>query len=145
MVLLRFYPKVALKATREASQEPPSETRPLTLSNTDNKLIAAALCNPLTKVASDMCSGVQQGFLPGRQGLDHVIDIDTQLAFMNDLEFERSCGACLFDIRQAFPSLHRQWWERVLVKSGVLGFFLHSCYSAVVFGGAYLDLFSWVN
>eukprot|EP00959_Pyramimonas_sp_CCMP1952_P050051 1046253-Pyramimonas_sp.AAC.1 len=92
-----FLPKGKEEAGTRGQTRMADCTRPLTLSNTDNKLIASAICRPLTRLAVSVCSGVQKGFIPGRQGLDRVIDLDSQIMITNDIEGNFRSGACLFD------------------------------------------------
>ncbi|CAK0827779.1 unnamed protein product [Prorocentrum cordatum] len=97
----------------------PASTRPLTFSKTVNQIIAAALAAPLARASTDLFCGIQQGFVPGRQGLEHIIDVDSVRAILSEVEFEQECGACCFDMKTAFPSLHVHWIEHVLEKIGV--------------------------
>eukprot|EP00959_Pyramimonas_sp_CCMP1952_P394672 8269132-Pyramimonas_sp.AAC.1 len=77
--LAAFLPKGDIEVTQPGQVKPPASTRPLTLSNTDNKLLASAYSAPLRQIASEVVHHSQAGFLPGRQILDHIISLDSEL------------------------------------------------------------------
>ena len=54
----------------------PSETRPLTMKNTDNKLIAAAVTYASIPTFKDTVNCIQQGFVPGRNFVGNVVQLD---------------------------------------------------------------------
>ena len=53
-----------------------SETRPITLKNTDNKILAGVVNNAIAPVVAASCSHVQSGFVKGRNFLNNVLAID---------------------------------------------------------------------
>ena len=55
----------------------PSETRPLTLKNDDNKIIAATLNQSAKSVLKQGACWIQRGFVPARQLVDNVVDVDS--------------------------------------------------------------------
>ena len=77
------------------------ETRPISLSNTDNKLLMAMVNVPLSVAAGAGCSHDQAGFIRGRSGNDHIVEYDAAAA----AQFAAPAAALLFDIRAAFPCL----------------------------------------
>jgi hypothetical protein len=90
-------------------------TRPLNLKNCDNKAHAAVTNRQLGGEVAKWAYTDQSGFVVGRQGLDNVIELDTQ-ARIADLEAScnRMLEVCmlpvlsLYDFAAAFPSLaHR--------------------------------------
>ena len=62
--------------TEYAMSRKASNTRPLSISNTDCKLCAAAVNAPLAMHVEKWALHQQRGFVLGRQLLDNVIDID---------------------------------------------------------------------
>ena len=54
----------------------PNETRPLTMKNTDNKLIAAAVTYAAIPTFKDTVNNNQQGFVPGRNFVGNVVQLD---------------------------------------------------------------------
>eukprot|EP00959_Pyramimonas_sp_CCMP1952_P344585 7217147-Pyramimonas_sp.AAC.1 len=51
----------------------PEDTRPLALSNTDQKLMASCLAYPLKNVVREKLHPVQRGFINGRNMIDNVL------------------------------------------------------------------------
>ena len=54
----------------------PSDTRPLSIVNTDNRIIASAMRLTWEPIFNNWVSKVQRGFLKGRSMLANIIDID---------------------------------------------------------------------
>ena len=76
----------------------PSDTRPLSIVNTDNRLIASALRLAWEPIFNKWVSKVQRVFLKGRSMLANVIDIDE--ASMTVSLKEKYGGVVLFDLRR---------------------------------------------
>ena len=55
----------------------PCETRPLALLCTDNKSVSATSCSSMAPVTVSCTSDLQRGFVPGRQILQNVLELDT--------------------------------------------------------------------
>ena len=109
----------------------PSETRPLTMKNTDNKLIAAAVTYAAIPTFKDTVNIIQQGFVPGRNFVGNVVQLDFESrvnalrCFNNRNDANPECMlpphsvgnlACsvLFDFAAAFPSVLQAWLLFVL-------------------------------
>ena len=60
-----FLPKGDLDLDVTAQVREPKNTRPLNLSNTDNKMTATAIAAPLYKIAPDIVHKAQQGGIRG--------------------------------------------------------------------------------
>ena len=56
----------------------PGETRPLTMKNTDNKLIAAAVTYATIPTFKATVNPIQQGFVPGRDFVVNVVQLDLE-------------------------------------------------------------------
>ena len=54
----------------------PEQTRPLSIVNTDNRLVANAYRLLLEPILKDWVSEMQRGFLPGRSMLSNIVDVD---------------------------------------------------------------------
>ena len=111
--LMVFLPKKAPQ-TNELGEEflRPSELRPLTIVNTDNRLMANALRLRIEPVVNSFVSAQQQGFLGGRSLLKNVTDIDAgmrQFAMLHE-----DPAAIFFDFEAAFPSLAHRYLLRAL-------------------------------
>jgi exonuclease III len=78
-------------------------TRPLSIVNTDNRLIANAYGLKWEPVFNTWISQYQQGFLQGRSMLSNVVDVDFEAMTVS---LQHAHGAViLFDFKAAFPSI----------------------------------------
>ena len=85
----------------------PSGTRPLTIVNTDNRIIASAYRLRWEPILEPWVSPQQQGFLRGRSLLSNVVAIEEA-----SMEYSLSSlhpGVILFDLAAAFPSVLHPW------------------------------------
>ena len=80
------------------------DTRPLSMSNTDSKICAAAANAPLAECISDWALEQQRGFVLRRQLLDNIVDIDAQ-AHIASILAPVTALLALFDFEAAFPSV----------------------------------------
>ena len=96
----------------------PKNTRPLTLSNTDNKYCAQAAASPLNHVAAQTISSEQRGGVKGRQMVDNPLDIECK-ALQFAIQNCKEAGIVAFDVRAAFPSISRPYLFWVLKMMGV--------------------------
>ena len=95
----------------------PGETRPLSVSNTDCKIVACA-CNESLKAALPRWAKYEQrGFVMGRQLVDNVIDIDA----VSHVAAAQCSDAvlALFDFANAFPSVAWAYLFLMLAYSGM--------------------------
>ena len=79
------------------------DTRPLNISNGENRVMANAVRYGFERAMKDWISEMQQGFLPNRSMLKNVVDIDHKMQ-MDSLSGEDG-GAMFFDFQAAFPSV----------------------------------------
>lgn len=106
----------------------PSETRPLTLKNDDNKIIAATFNFSAKQVLKKGACWIQRGFIPARQLVDNVVDVDSaarlysMLATQEDLSdkdpVEDLPAMAFFDFQAAFPSLAHKWLFQIIGRYG---------------------------
>ena len=125
----------------------PSELRPLTLKNADDKVVAGCANWCLSPVIEKTASQLQRGFIHGRQLLQNIVDLDfsarersliasgaePRLPFSCDLGLSRRgiVGILpillLFDFAAAFPSVSHKWLRAVLlaikIPRGILNLF----------------------
>ena len=110
----------------------PGETRPLTMKNTDNKLVAAAVTYASIPTFKNTINSIQQGFVPGRNFVGNVVHLDFEsrvnsLRCLNDRNVSNpecmlpphsvakiACSV-LFDFAAAFPSVFQEWLLSVLL------------------------------
>ena len=88
----------------------PSSTRPLSIVDASNRIIASIFRVALERQVSTWVSSAQTGFLPGRQMLRNVLDVDFAA---QKISLKSPRGAILlFDFKAAFPSMsHEFMWE----------------------------------
>ena len=132
-----FIPKSANNTSESAAAEVvyrhPSELRPLTLKNGDNKIIAGCASWCISTVISKSACKLQNGFIHGRQLVQNTVDLDFSsrehcLSFnaSNDLRYRCNLSLArkgivgllpilvLFDFAAAFPSVSHNWLRAVL-------------------------------
>lgn len=112
------------------------ETRPLSLKNTDNKIVCGVTNYGIRGVLMRSTTRWQRGFVPRRQIVDSIADIHVG-GRLFAMQASDECGVCnapwlatlgpvcrmlimvFFDSAAAFPSLHREWmfkcmrWRRL--------------------------------
>eukprot|EP00959_Pyramimonas_sp_CCMP1952_P114562 2395095-Pyramimonas_sp.AAC.1 len=91
------------------------ETRPLSLSNTENKTIIACIGWPLPQAVGDRVASAQRGFLRGRQLTEGIIEVDAALPLGHAVSVE-----------QAFPSVVHTYKWAILRACGVPEFLVLS-------------------
>jgi hypothetical protein len=93
-----------------------SDTRPLSVTNTDNRILAAAVANAAMPAILDIIDPAQKGFLNGRSGADHIVDINT--FFYEGVEKGIDRHLFLLDTAKAFDSIDHAWIFIVLKHLG---------------------------
>jgi endonuclease/exonuclease/phosphatase family metal-dependent hydrolase len=112
-----FIPKPSGDPLEKLCARPPAALRPISLANTDNKVIAMAFARTLGEVASQWCSGDQFGFIAGRSIWDAVMLFEAAALYLS-----RRCGnagLAFIDFRAAFPSILHGWIRMVLLATGL--------------------------
>ena len=95
----------------------PGSTRPLSIVNTDNRLIANAARLRWERLLNPWISPQQQGFLGNRSILKNVLDID--FACMTTALTTNTGAVVLFDLASAFPSVSQTYIFNLLASLGV--------------------------
>eukprot|EP00959_Pyramimonas_sp_CCMP1952_P468264 9492941-Pyramimonas_sp.AAC.1 len=95
--------------TSEAGEQiyKPEGTRPLSITNTDNRIIANACRLRWEPVVGPGIASSQRGFLQGRSMLSNVVDVEHH-AMLAATE-EQDAAIVLFDFTAAFPSVSRTY------------------------------------
>ena len=94
----------------------PKHTRPISVTNTDNRLLALAVKGALEKVTDDWFHTAQKGFIRGRLIDDNIRDF-TKL-FYED-EHRKSRGyLLLLDFKKAYDSIHHGFLKSLLREAG---------------------------
>ena len=95
----------------------PKDTRPLSICNVDNRLLASAARLAWEPILERWVSKYQRGFLKGRSMLHNIIDIDTT-AMTVSLQHEHGT-LILFDFKAAFPSISHPFLLQCLSMLGL--------------------------
>jgi len=118
----------------------PECTRPLSLADTFNKLLANTVRIALERFASSRITFYQRGFLRGRQILDNVVELDHFSHIFSIAS--RSAAIFLFDFSAAFPSVSHIFLWMVLENAGLptalvrlIRCFYRSCRHIIRLGG----------
>ena len=117
-----------------------SDVRPLVIVNTDNRIIANAMPSLVEPILEKWISENQRGFLPGRNMLANVVDVEHRA---HEIALKHSKGAVfLMDFKAAFPSLCHRYMHRVLEALGVpkhlrnmVSMLYHEHRCRIIFGG----------
>ena len=147
--IMLFVPKGEDELDAEAISRDPTDTRPLSLKNSDNKLICSVFNHKLRAPLAAAACELQRGFVHGRQLLANVVDLDVYGRIFG-MESVRGDPAVLtfWDFAAAFPSVAHLWIFAVAraykLPAGVCWvvrcmYFFNSAYSNV--SGFYTFLF----
>ena len=89
-----------------------ANTRPISVTNADNRIIAKAITSSLYETTDDIISQNQRGFVPGRQGNDHIRLLNS--LFYEDCDYETFL--LLLDVMKAFDSVDHNFIYATLKK-----------------------------
>ena len=115
MVLL---PKGEVEAGATWLSKSASDTRPLSVSNTDSKIFALVINRNLARLCEKVVSPHQRGFVKGRRIEECVLELESGAVCASTVS-ARLAATVLFDFKVAFPSLAHQWIYLVLERVGV--------------------------
>ena len=85
----------------------PSQTRPISVVNTDNRISASLLNMVFIEVASSLCFPGQRGFIPGRLISANIYDMDYAAKLL--LSKNQRGALFFFDFEAAFPSVAHEY------------------------------------
>jgi len=115
--LMVFLPKKPSGTWEGNSFFDPQDTRPLSIVNTDNRLIANAVRLRVEPLLERIVSEEQRGFLPGRSMLSNVLDVEEEM--MRQALLREGAAAIFFDFKAAFPSVSHAFMLRALEGIGL--------------------------
>ena len=95
----------------------PEDLRPLSIVNTDNRILANVMRRPLADAAEKFCDSSQHGFINGRSIVRCILDVDKMQ--QNFANLRSPAASIFFDIKAAFPSMAHSYIFTVLRKIGV--------------------------
>ena len=126
-ILQVFLPKGSHADDDEVVAREPDTCRPLGLEGTDCKILCCAWNHAFRRHSSKHMHYTQRGFVPGRQLIQNVVDLDIHCRIAAAPSVD-SRLPCLFawDFAAAFPSVSWEWLEILLshmrVPIGILEF-----------------------
>ena len=92
------------------------DTRPICISNTDNRIISRALVICLVDAAQDLIGPHQKMFLPGRESTDHIFSLNEE--FYSHWREQKEFFVLFTDNCKAFDSIDHSFILKTLVKQG---------------------------
>jgi len=97
----------------------PDSVRPLSLKNSDNKIICGVLNDKLSAPINQGACSLQRGFIKGRNFVNNIIDLDAHArAYATDTEVNFPVMA-MYDYGAAFPSLSQDFLFLALDAAGL--------------------------
>ena len=112
-----FLPKKASGSLNGVDFFDPSDTRPLSIVNSDNRIMASAVRLVIEPIMDAAVSDGQQGFLAGRSLIKDVMDVDEAMrAYAMRGRFP---AAIFYDFQAAFPSLSQTFLLTTLEHLGM--------------------------
>ena len=117
------------------------DTRPIVVSNTDNRIVATIFNRLIIDALSDIIDTDQKGFIPGRSMKDHLNYFNEN--FYKALEEGNSYDLLLYDFEKAFDSCSHDTIFRLLEHVGLpanvvsaISLFFHQAFALTTFRGA---------
>jgi len=92
-----------------------NDTRPLSITNTDNRILASAMAKSSALAIRSLIHPAQKGFLSGVQGTEHIEDINS--LFYGDRANGLERYVFFLDTAKAFDSIDHTWIHAVLKKA----------------------------
>jgi len=106
-------PKAALTDRQDSNARYANETRALSGSNADQKIIGSAIISPAKDIAHDLCHDAQGGLLRGRKIQDCLLSSEAA-AIQSTMTRHSGVGWFFADIANAYPSVALSWLVTVL-------------------------------
>jgi hypothetical protein len=92
-----------------------SDTRPISVTNTDNRLLASAVARAIMPAVSTLLDPAQKGFLAHINGHSHTEDLNE--FFYQGVATNTQRYVFLLDTAKAFDSIDHRWIFKVLEKA----------------------------
>ena len=102
----------------------PEGTRPITVNNSDNRLVASVLAACVAPALENILNDRQKMFLRDRQMTDHVEDINE--LYYSTLSKEEQYYLLFIDTRKAFDSIHHEYIFALLERMHFPAWFISS-------------------
>jgi len=108
-------PKATLSARNDVDSRFAKETRALSGSNADQKIIGTAIISPAKDIAQALCHNAQGGLLRGRKIQDCLLTSESS-AIQASMTRHTGVGWFFADIANAYPSVALAWLVNVLCR-----------------------------
>ena len=99
------------------------EHRPITVTNADNRIVARCVVAAVVDTLGDFLLPQQKGFVPGRNGADHIRDLNE--AFYSAVENNENGFALFLDTKKAFDSIYHDFIITILDHIGLDRWFVN--------------------
>ena len=101
----------------------PENTRPIAMTNTDNRLLAKTVASYILPFLAETLSVEQSAIIPGRDIIDNIQAVTS--SFYTNLAKRSQMAVLLTDFTKAFDSLHHSFLFKVLKKMEFPPFFVN--------------------
>ena len=93
-----------------------SKTRPISVTNADNRIIAKCVSRAITPCLQSFLDEAQQGFTKGRKGSTHLINIHD---FFHNMDENKQRFLFFMDTKKAFDSIDHDFIHKILSHIGM--------------------------
>ena len=90
--------------------------RPISVTNADNRIVARVLARAITPALQSILHPNQKGFVPGRLGTEHILDLNE--AYYRSTDPDDPYYILFVDVKKAFDSVDHNFILAVLRKAG---------------------------
>ena len=118
------------------------DTRPISVTNTDNRIISKTLIDTILPQVKQALHKAQKGSLSGYQGYDHIHDITTAFYTAHEDNSTPNYYNLYVDTKKAFDSIHHQFLVKAIKRLGlptwvvnVVRCMIHEVAVTPIFGG----------
>ena len=118
------------------------DTRPISVTNTDNRIISKTLIDTILPQVKQALHKAQKGSLSGYQGYDHIHDITTAFYTAHEDVNSPNYYNLYVDTKKAFDSIHHQFLVKAVQRLGlptwvvnVIKCMIHEVAVTPIFGG----------
>ena len=85
----------------------PEDTRPISVTNAGNRILASVVVAAITPALQDVLHPSQKGFVEGRRGEDHIVDLNRE--FYSRLNRDAQYHILMMDTAKAFDSVSHEF------------------------------------